>query len=1328
MGKRQIMVTKRLFNRSPRNREILPTHEIKVAKPRSISSGYSWYKIAIPVFVTIGGIAFLKATGSSAGSYGFMIIFMVGTYTVTLIDFIQNRQKNKNREGLYRNYLSDLVADVESIASTQTRVRNDTNPGPQNCADIVMNLSHRLWERSPADDDFLCVRLGKGKERLVTPINLPAANPAEEPDPLLTEAEEQLKDLQEIPEIPTLLDIRTGRVTGIVGERKLVINTLMGLMSQIATHHSPDEVKIACLFPEAETTEWVWTRWLPHVWDEDFNERFVAAIKVDQSDLLEDLAEEIESRQAKRDNMKVDKQFEDSPAFVVVIGDRISENNAHYAKILEEGPSTNVFPVIARNRVTALPSNTNAIVELKEGEANLRYSSSGSSNAFTPDDCLSLQTLDEFSRSLASVHPQSSSSANHIPNMVTLVDVLGENDIEAIDIWARWNASRPEETLKVAVGKTNGGALFHIDLHEKGDGPHGLGAGETRAGKTGLLKTLIASLCANFHPDYLQILIIDYKGGDLARPFIDLPHVTGVVTNLKDDIPKRALAALNSESTRRQMLFEKESISSIDEYIKAHRRGRFKTSLSHLIIIVDEFKELHDKDPQYMQELTRISTVGGSLGIHLISTTQKPAGIISEQIWSNAGFRFSLKVARDQDSREVLKNNLAAHIPKRRKGRAYMQVGYEDFKEFQSAWSDAPYAFNNERQDEADQVSKVGIRGSRIKLIEIPENEAGPRQLEVLCAKILETAEEHKVGPYPDLWIPKLPEKISLADLRKERGWDGEKWMPAYPRQIHPVVGLEDLPSIQQQIRLEIDFDENPNLGVYGEAQTGKTSFLQTLVFSLALDHPPSDVSLYIVDFDSQRLSMFESLPHVGGVIHPTEADRDKLNRLFAYLDYELKNRKSLFANTGVSNLRKFNASQDEPLADIFLLIDNLPSFIASHPRAGEKIEEYARENSSRGIHVVFTAADPSILRERITSIFSRNIALRLSEPFSYRTAVGKIANIEELNLVAGRGFITGSPPAQVHLALPNEDELDAGLLNKKYAEMLEWDGGQPFPILETPAVIPLLDLLPKVAMELPTIEGTSSFKGLPIGRDFVSLEPFSLNLIDNPTILITGEPRSGKSALLRTILIALAKQYSPDALDLVLVDYFQSELLNLQDLPQATLVSSQDDFGKTFDRLEKQIEKRRKEALQRGKGRDQKPYSPVVIAIDEFEIHDSKLNADEQNRILEVLEMGRRHNVHCVVAVPIDMISRAITSPLLKYVTRFPAGFLMGSSMSSHLRSFNISVTKEGDERFSAGEGYYINRGEFQKIKGAWVEVVDQKDENSLDSWIKRIHAGYQI
>src|SRR5207249_1807220 len=123
--------------------------------------------------------------------------------------------------------------------------------------------------------------------------------------------------------------------------------------------------------------------------------------------------------------------------------------------------------------------------------------------------------------------------------------------------------------------------------------------------------------------------------------------------------------------------------------------------MPHLFLISDEFAELKSEQPEFMKELVSTARIGRSLGIHLILATQKPSGVVDDQIWSNSKFKLALKVQNSSDSNEILKTPDAAEITL--PGRAYLQVGNNEIYElFQSAWSGANYTPEKTDEDWMD--------------------------------------------------------------------------------------------------------------------------------------------------------------------------------------------------------------------------------------------------------------------------------------------------------------------------------------------------------------------------------------------------------------------------------------------------------------------------------------------------------------------------------------------------------------------------------------------------------------------------------------------------
>ena len=314
-----------------------------------------------------------------------------------------------------------------------------------------------------------------------------------------------------------------------------------------------------------------------------------------------------------------------------------------------------------------------------------------------------------------------------VPSTVSAFEILNPSGDELENVVKRnWGVSRKRttpsvtESLKVPVGKTETG-IAYLDLHEKGDGPHMLVAGTTGSGKTETIITFLLGLCMQYRPDELNLLLVDMKGGGFTKRIGYLPHVVGSVTDVDGDengtgaeyMLGRFLFAMKSEIKRRKLLFNKLFVDSIDAYINACNdiesyidqkkisgkeadeiRIIAKTeSLSHLVLVVDEFTELkrfsnEKSDLDFMSEITTIARVGRSLGFHIILISQNIEGAITEDIRVNSRARLCLKVATRQASKDMIGTELAASPYMPGNGRAYLLVGTgSKFEYFQSGYS-----------------------------------------------------------------------------------------------------------------------------------------------------------------------------------------------------------------------------------------------------------------------------------------------------------------------------------------------------------------------------------------------------------------------------------------------------------------------------------------------------------------------------------------------------------------------------------------------------------------------------------------------------------------
>ena len=300
--------------------------------------------------------------------------------------------------------------------------------------------------------------------------------------------------------------------------------------------------------------------------------------------------------------------------------------------------------------------------------------------------------------------------------------------------------------------------FYDFDLHESKHGPHGLIVGSTGYGKSELIVSMLLSLCLRYNPQYLNIVIIDYKGGGLVESLsynnTPIDHIVASLDSLDDNNLDRLIIYLKNECKNRQLLFKKlsnktnTSIMNIDDYLM-----NSSNLLSHLIIVVDEFAELKKEHPDKIKELISISRIGRSLGLHLILATQKPGGIIDEQIWSNSHFKIALKLFEESDSMDVIKSKEAAYLDK--PGEFYLSYDNNLIKE------ESLYSKNDFYGNDAYEVSllnldlskKTTYKNSYAKTIS---------EASYICNEIIKQSKKYKVNKYA-YTMPSFKNRLDIS-------------------------------------------------------------------------------------------------------------------------------------------------------------------------------------------------------------------------------------------------------------------------------------------------------------------------------------------------------------------------------------------------------------------------------------------------------------------------------------------------------------------------------------------------------------------------------------
>lgn len=719
-----------------------------------------------PMFLLFGALGSLVAVGSWAAQG------------------VTTRRRRTREAAAHASACAAHEAEVHRERERFRRFHRTTVPTITSAHAAITGRSAGLWSRRAGHPDAFLAGLGLGQ------VNLPG-------------------DGEQASELPMPVDLGPGSRLALRGPQAVAV--ARSLVMQLVASCGPADLRLVIVTDQPAA--WACVRGLPHLTQPDGGAAIVGEAAL--SSLLADLGEQ--------------------PAHLLLLTDQpelLATRTSPLRRALADPARRALLAVLPAD--AGVPHLCTGVVTTTHGPtgrwvADTRVTMlpvpvriAGAGERATYACTASLQPLTDPEDPLG--------AASGVPRELSLSELLTRGDDTAVSpagIVATWLSAGADPSPRTAIGMAADG-IVDIDLVR--DGPHGLIAGTTGAGKSELLRSLVTGMAAAASPAHLSFLLVDYKGGSTFDACAALPHVVGVITDLDDQLADRALRSLHAELRRREAVLRDHGAADL----AALRCAAPDAVLPRLIVVIDEFAALVAEQPDFLHALVGVAQRGRSLGVHLLLATQRPNGVISDDIRANTNLRLALRLQDNADALDVVGTPAPAMLPRGLPGRAVMRLGADEHLTFQTARCTAPTT-------------------------------SGERELQLLVRAICEAARLAGVPRPPAPWLPPLPTTL-LAEQ-----------VPA------GAVGLADDPDRQRVTALRWAPGDG-HLLVAGSPGAGATSAIHTLAARVleAADAAhdagaagDGDVDVYVLDArGSELLSGLGHHPRCAGVVRLHERER----------------------------------------------------------------------------------------------------------------------------------------------------------------------------------------------------------------------------------------------------------------------------------------------------------------------------------------------------------------------------------------------------------------------------------------------------------------------
>jgi len=357
---------------------------------------------------------------------------------------------------------------------------------------------------------------------------------------------------------------------------------------------------------------------------------------------------------------------------------------------------------------------------------------------------------------------------------------------------------------------------LEVDL--SGGAGHVAVVGGPQSGKSAAIRSLICSLALTHAPTEVQFYCLDFGGGTLGS-LRGLPHVGGVAGRLDTNQVRRTVAEVRQLLARRERAFATHGVENVAAYRQARRDGRITDDpYGDVFLVIDGWSTIRTDYEELEGPITDLANRGLNYGIHVIVSSPRWFEL-RQAIRDVLGTRIELRLGDPNDS--YLGRRAANNVP--------------------------------------DGVPGRGITPDQLHMLTaLPrvDGRSDPTSLPAGVADLIARVQRAWPGPGAPV-VRLLPDKVRYDELPQ----------PAEPHRFAIGIAESDL------LPVVLDFTADSHFLLFGDAESGKSTFLRSLATSIATRCTPAQARIIMIDFRRSLLGTVDTEHLIGyGTAGPSAA------------------------------------------------------------------------------------------------------------------------------------------------------------------------------------------------------------------------------------------------------------------------------------------------------------------------------------------------------------------------------------------------------------------------------------------------------------------------